>query len=224
MTAVPVNAATMKTGIVWILVYVTAVLGIDALAYLEVRWPIDWSVFNWVWGDVDLFKLVFWLAIPLAFSWRRMDWGWYSIARWRAADIILLITIAGLGGLTLLAIPLIPDLQDDYLGIGELSPQVKREFVIGISTWTLTWLFGWEFLLRYVLLRGASAQWPRFGWWLVPLAEGLYHLQKAWPETIAALGFSIVLTYWAFKRRNGLLPLLAHLIVEIELIALMLVW
>lgn len=214
----------MKSKTYLILLYVALVLGVDTFAYLEIRWPFDWSVFTWVWGDVDLFKLTFWLAIPFAFCWRNFDRSWYSTARWRAGDVILLIALAGLGGLTLLAIPLFPELRDDYMGIGELSPQVKREFVIGIGIWTLTWLFGWEFLLRYVLLRSASARWPRFGWWLVPVAEGLYHLQKAWPETIAALGFSIVLTYWAYQRRNGLLPLVAHLIVEIELIALMLLW
>jgi hypothetical protein len=207
-----------------ILGYVALVLGVDALAYLEVAWPFEWKVFRWVWGDVEIFKLLFWLFIPLAFCWRNLDRGWYGIERWRAGDVILLIVIAGIGGLLLLLIPLVPELREGYTGIGELSPAVKREFVIGISVWTLTWLPGWEFLLRYVLLRAVMAQWPRFGWLLVPLAEGLYHLQKAWPETLAAVLFSAVLTYWALRRRNGLLPLTAHLLIEIELIALMLVW
>jgi hypothetical protein len=208
-----------------ILAYVALVLGVDALAYLDIAWPFEWKVFQWVWGDVEIFKLVFWLFLPLAFCWKNLDREWYSFARWRPADVILLIAVTGLGGLLLLTIPLFPGLRETYLGVSDLSPSVRREFVIGISTWTLTWLPAWEFLLRYVLLRTAAAQWPRFGWWLVPLADGLYHLQKAWPEVAMAVLFSIVLTYWAFRRRNGLLPLIAHAIVEIQLIALMvLMW
>jgi hypothetical protein len=204
--------------------YVALVLGVDALAYLEVSWPFEWSVFRWVWGDVEVFKLVFWLFIPLAFCWRNFDRGWYGWARWEMADVILLVTLAGLGVLVLMAVPLIPELREGYTGVGSMSYAVKREFVIGLAVWNLTWLPGWEFLMRYVLLRTAVAQWPRWGWWLVPLADGLYHLQKAWPEMIVAVVFSTVLTYWAFVRRNGLLPLVAHLIIEIELVALMLMW
>lgn len=199
-------------------------LGVDALAYLEVAWPFEWTIFRWVWGDVEIFKLVFWLFIPLAACWKNFDRGWYGTARWRTVDIILLITLAGLGGLVLLMIPLVPELREGYTGVGDLSPSVKREFVIGLAIWNLSWLPAWEFLMRYVLLRTATAQWPRFGWWLVPLAEGLYHLQKTLPEMLAAVVFSIVLTYWAFKRRNGLLPLVAHLVIEIELVVLMLMW
>lgn len=207
-----------------VLLYVTLVLSVDALAYLETQWIIDWTLFRWVWGDVEVFKLVFWLFIPLAFCWKNFDRGWYGVARWQRTDIILLITLAAIGGLALMTIPLMPGLREGYIGIGSMSPEIKREFVIGITIWNLTWLPGWEFLMRYVLLRTATAQWPRFGWWLVPLAEGLYHLQKTMPEMLAAVAFSAVLTYWAFKRRNGLLPLVAHLIIEIELVALMLVW
>ena len=207
-----------------VLLYVALVLGVDALAYLEFTWPIEWKIFYWVWGDVEIFKLIFWLFIPLAFCWKNLDRDWYSFARWRLADVILLIAVTGLGGLLLLTIPLFPELREGYTGVGDLSYSVKREFVIGLAIWNLSWLPAWEFLLRYVLLRTAVAQWPRFGWWLVPLAEGLYHLQKSWPEVIAAVLFSIVLTYWAYRRRNGLLALVAHLVIEIELITLMLMW
>ncbi|MGH8453639.1 MAG: CPBP family glutamic-type intramembrane protease, partial [Nevskiales bacterium] len=177
-----------------------------------------------VWNDVEIFKLIFWLFIPLAFCWKNFDRGWYGVARWRTTDVILLVTLAGLGALVLMMIPLVPELREGYTGIGELSPAVKREFVIGIMIWNLTWLPGWEFLMRYVLLRTAMERWPRFGWWLVPLAEGLYHLQKTMPEMLASVAFSVVLTYWAFARRNGLLPLVAHAVVEIELVVLMLMW
>lgn len=207
-----------------VLVYVALVLGVDALAYLEVAWPFEWKFFRWVWHDVEIFKLVFWLFVPLAFCWKNLDRGWYGTARWQRGDLILLLALVVLGGLLLMLIPLVPSLREGYTGIGELSPSVKREFVIGIMTWNLTWLPGWEFLMRYVLLHAATAQWPRFGWWLVPLAEGLYHLQKTGPELVAAVVFSVVLTYWAYRRRNGLLPLLAHLIIEIELVLLMLLW
>jgi hypothetical protein len=29
--------------------------------------------------------------------------------------------------------------------------------------------------------------------------------------------FSLIATYWSLKRRNGLLPFLAHLIIELQL-------
>ncbi len=204
--------------------YVALVLGVDALAYLEVQWLIDWRLFRWVWGDVEVFKLVFWLFIPLAFCWKNLDRGWFGLARWQAADFILLLALSALGVLVLMLVPLFPELREGYTGVGGLSPEIKREFVIGLAIWNLSWLPAWEFLLRYVLLRTATAQWPRLGWWLVPVAEGLYHLQKTMPEMLAAIAFSAVLSYWAFVRRNGLLPLVAHLIIEIELVALMLLW
>lgn len=207
-----------------VLAYVALVLGVDALAYLEVQWIINWEMFRWVWGDVEVFKLIFWLFIPLAFCWRNFDRGWYGLQRWGTPDVILLITLAGLGGLLLMTIPLFPELRDGYTGVGELSYSVKREFVIGLAIWNLSWLPAWEFLMRYVMLRSVASQWPRYGWCLVPIAEGLYHLQKTMPEMIAAMAFSAVLTYWAVKRRNGLLPLVAHLIIEIELVVLMLMW
>jgi hypothetical protein len=210
--------------VIWIILYVALVLGVDTLAYEEVHWLIDWTLFRWVWGDVEVFKLVFWLFIPLAFSWKNFDRGWYGLARWQAADLILLLTLAALGGLVLMLVPLIPELREGYTGVGGMSAEIKREFVIGLAIWNLSWLPAWEFLMRYVLLRTATARWPRFGWWLVPLVEGIYHLQKSLPEALAAVAFSAVLTYWAFTRRNGLLPLVAHLIIEIELVALMLIW
>jgi hypothetical protein len=207
-----------------ILAYVAVVLGVDALVYLNVRWPFDWQLFDWVWGDIDLFKLIFWLLIPLAFSWRTLDRGWFGFARWRIADVILLITIAGFGFLVLMGLLLFPETRQAYTGISELSPSVKREFLIGISIYTLVWLPAYEFLLRYVMLRAVSAQWPRFGWWLVPLGEGLYHLQKTLPEVVIATLFGMVLSYWVSRRRNGLMAFLAHLAIEIELIILMLTW
>jgi membrane protease YdiL (CAAX protease family) len=64
--------------------------------------------------------------------------------------------------------------------------------------------------------------WPRYGWLLVPLAEGVYHLQKPWPEMLGMVAFSLIATQWTLRRDNMLLPLLVHLAIEIELVAFML--
>ncbi|MCC6490869.1 MAG: CPBP family intramembrane metalloprotease, partial [Candidatus Hydrogenedentes bacterium] len=79
----------------------------------------------------------------------------------------------------------------------------------------------WEFLHRYFLVRPFSARWPRYGWLVVPVSEGAYHLQKHWTEMILMVAFSVALTWWTVRRKNALLPFLAHLFVEVELIAFM---
>ncbi|MCL4694164.1 MAG: CPBP family intramembrane metalloprotease, partial [Candidatus Hydrogenedentes bacterium] len=94
----------------------------------------------------------------------------------------------------------------------------KWEIIARGMLWTFSWLIGWEFLHRYFLLRPFAARWPRFGWLIVPFSEGVYHLQKAPIEAAGMVVFSLVLTAWALRRRNALLPFLAHLLVEIELV------
>jgi membrane protease YdiL (CAAX protease family) len=59
---------------------------------------------------------------------------------------------------------------------------------------------------------------------LVPLAEGGYHLLKPWPETLAMVAFSVVMTQYALRRKNLVIPFLAHLAVELFLILGMMIW
>jgi hypothetical protein len=200
-----------------VILYVGLALGLDALAFLGVRSPVDWTLLRWTLGDFDLYKFIVWLLLPLAFAWRRLDRGWYGIARWKRRDAFILAALLLAGFAALLLIPRLPGVAELYPGT-RLLPAHERWVLFGAQLlWSLSWVPGYEFLMRYLLLRAASARWPRHGWWLVPLAEGLYHLQKPWIECAAMVLFSILLTRWALVRRNGLLPLLAHLLVELEL-------
>jgi hypothetical protein len=115
-------------------------------------------------------------------------------------------------------IPRIPELRVIYLPMSLLPPAEKPAVAAGQLLWTLSWLPGWEFLMRYLLLGVVAMRWPRYGWLLVPLVEGAYHLQKPLMGAGGMLLLSLVLTRWALLRRNGLLPLLAHFLIEVELV------
>ena len=58
---------------------------------------------------------------------------------------------------------------------------------------------------------------------MVPLCETIYHLQKPLLEAGGMAVFSLLLTWWTMKRRNMLLPFVAHLYIEI-LLAIALVY
>ena len=115
-------------------------------------------------------------------------------------------------------IPLVPSLNALYSRSGDLPMDVRVDLCLNMMVWNFSWIIGWEFLHRYALLRAADGAWPRWGWLLVPLSEGIYHLQKPALEALGMVAFSIALTLYARRRKNFLLPLLAHLIIEIELI------
>lgn len=223
-------------------VYVALALGVDTLAVWGVQWPFDWSILSWnphrilrwalqcgipermvsfitAWpmGQVDYFKLVFWFLIPFLFCLRRMDWGAMRAGRWRRNDLYLLGGLAVFGLVAIFIIPLFPSLREYYPSLRSSRAVQWEQFPVRML-WVFSWLLGWEFMHRYVLLRQVTARWPRYGWCIVPLFESAYHLQKAWMEVAAMLVFSIVLTRWSLRRNNVLLPFLAHLIVEIELI------
>lgn len=202
--------------------YVLAVLLVDTLAALEVRTPIDWRVFQWTSENgIDWFKFVTWFVIPFALCLRGMDWGYFGFNRWKRRDWILLIGLGALGFMAVLAINVFPSLREYYPSYRDASWPQKWEIVGRGMLWTFSWLVGWEFLHRYFLLRPFVARWPRYGWLIVPFSEGVYHLQKAPIETGGMVLFSLILTAWALRRRNALLPFLAHLVIEIEVVLFM---
>ena len=228
------------------MVYVLAVLAVDTLAVWGIRWPFDWTFFlwgahriqdwalrwgapkgladfvtSWPFGQVDYFKLIFWFVVPFVMSLRGMDWSVLGVKRWRRIDLYLLGALALLGLATVLLIPSIPSLRAYYPSQRGMHAMPWAQFPVHLC-WVLSWLVGWEFMHRYFLLRRVSARWPHWGWCLVPLFETAYHLQKAGLEAAAMLVFSIILTRWTLRRNNVLLPFLAHLIVEIELILILL--
>jgi hypothetical protein len=207
----------------FVLVYVSAVLTIDALAAGNVRTPIHWGKFLWRSdSNFDYFKFIFWLIVPIAVSLPRIDWQYFTFKRWKRVDAYLLIGLAAAGLLALFVIPLVPPLRAWYPSLAEASPGMKEHWVRTNAFWLVSWFPGWEFLNRYFLLRPLAERWPRFGWLLVPIAEGLYHLQKHWLETALSVAGSFALTGWAAMRRNLLLPFLVHGAVEVGLVVFVL--
>ena len=202
-----------------VLAYAALVLAADTLAMHGVRFIFDWRIFQWSTANgADLFKFVAWFVVPFVLCLPWMDWGYFGVKRWRRIDYVFLAGLAVVAVLTVLTILLFPTLRATYPSAASLSAHAKWSFLAHNVTWTLSWLIGWEFLHRYFLLRPLAAQWPRFGWLLIPVYEGVYHLQKPLLEAAGMVAFSLALTYWALNRRNALLPFLAHLMVELSLI------
>lgn len=202
--------------------YVAIVLLVDTLAALEIQTPFDWRVFQWTSDNgFDWFKFVTWFVVPFALCMRGMDWGFFGFNRWKRRDWILLIGLGVLGLLAVLTINMFPSLREYYPSYSDASWSRKWEIVGRGMLWTFSWLIGWEFLHRYFLLRPFAARWPRLGWLIVPFSEGVYHLQKAPLEAAGMVVFSLILTAWALRRRNALLPFLAHLVIEIEVVLFM---
>ncbi|HPO14687.1 MAG TPA: hypothetical protein PLI09_14700 [Candidatus Hydrogenedentes bacterium] len=235
----------LLTGIV--IAYVAAVLALDTLAVMGVNKPIHWSMFSWHPASVynfatdhgvpsalvswmklillrqfDVFKFVMWFLVPFLFSLWWMDWGALGFRRWKKVDLYLLLGLAALGMAAMILIPLVPSLSATYGGLAHLSSGKKWGTLILQIVWIISWLPGWEFMHRYVLLRKVSVQWPQFGWILVPVFEGVYHLQKPLLEALGMAAISIILTQWTLRRRNVMLPFIVHLIIEIELLVFLL--
>lgn len=230
------------------LLYVVAVLAADSLAAMRIEYLFDWEdlhwrasdLYRWLWSSLkdtgislsglswlqyrqwqsfDLFKFGFWLLLPFLFCIPRMDWSWLGPRRIRSRDWWTLALVAAAGAGAMAVIPMVPELAMTYPTLTHLPGAAKWEFFQAQLLWTLSWLLGWEFLHRYVLLRAGTVFSSRWGWWLVPIAEGLYHLQKPLLEAGGMFALSILLTNWTLRRRTLMPALLAHFIIEIELLA-----
>lgn len=213
-----------------VIVYVDIALGVDSLIAMRFRWPFPWSRLDWhlatafpglrdtPWAGFDLFKFVFWFLIPFAMCLPGMNWKYLVGGPWKKVDLILVGILTAVGMGVMFLIPLVPALSATYLGHGNLTPEQKTQYFLGAMVWNLSWLVGWEFMHRYLLLGAARRAWPGWGWLLVPLAETLYHLQKPGVEALGMLAFSVVLTMWCMKRGNWLLGFVVHLIIEVELL------
>mgnify|MGYP003640726428 CR=1 FL=1 len=228
-----------------VVVYLVLVLGIDTLATLRVEWLFPWSRLQWylstpfpslrptAWDTFDLFKFVFWFVIPFLVCLPKMDWRYLVANRWNRWDAALVGGLAVLGMLAMFIIPHIPALQAIYPSLGHLEPEQKWGYIQRAMTWNASWLLGWEFLHRYVLLRAVqkeetTGRWGLPGrgagqwyWLVVPLSETIYHLQKPLAEMGGMLVFSIVLTLWCLSQKKWLVACLVHLIIEVELVVFM---
>lgn len=208
-----------------VLAYVFLVLLVDTLAAQDVELLIDWDVFSWrfdsrgPWAAFDLYKFLLWLLLPLTICLPRMDWAWLSWRGMQQVDWLLMLGVAVAGALAMALIPFIPGLQQQYPSLSLLPQDVRIEQFQMHLIWTFSWLLGWEFLHRYCLLKVAVARFPVWGWCLVPLSEGLYHLQKPPLEALGMVMLSVFLTKWTLKRGTLLPALLAHFLIELELMA-----
>lgn len=230
----------------FVITYIALVLSVDTLAVRQVNFLIDWRLFRWYSADVaawlsplvqqlglpdgplawlrtplaqriEVFCTIFWFLVPFLACLRGMDWGafgWRRLGRW---DALLLSFVAVAGIAVMFIIPHVPELSTMYGTRANLSPDEKWDYVISKTVWNLSWLIGWEFLHRYVLLRAAIKSSFRYGWLLVPLSETLFHLQKPLLEAAGMLVFSVFLTRWAMARGSVLAPALAHFIIEVDL-------
>jgi len=208
----------------WLLVgYTVAVHTLDTLALHLSLEGAPRAVLPWQLGGFDLLKFVAWFVIPLAFSVKGMDWGYLGFKRWRLIDFGLLLGLASAGIVAILAVRYIPSLHSFYPSQSGLSPEQKKFFLMYWLSWAGSWLIGWEFLHRYVLVRAFQESRPWLALMVVPLIEGGYHLgQKHWLEALAMTAFSFILCLWTLRRRNALLPFFAHLLIELELLAFLL--
>jgi membrane protease YdiL (CAAX protease family) len=114
-------------------------------------------------------------------------------------------------------IPLLPGLRDYYPSAGSISGQEKLLFFLTYMIWTASWLPGWEFLHRYVLVQAMENRWAGWGWVIVPISEGLYHLTKSPWECAGMILFSMLATYHTVKRGNMVVAFLVHLVIEMAL-------
>lgn len=237
-----------------VVAYVAAVLSVDTLATKGVQFGIDWRSFDWRPSDIaaalntalprflfellasprannfDLFKFTLWFVVPFLLCVWRMDWKAWGWGRWRWTDWLLLL-LALVGGIAaVMIIPYVPALSQLYQYQTNLTVQQKLNAVLNYNLWCLSWLVGWEFLHRYLLLAALGKFLPRGGWgWLiVPLliasSEAAYHLVKPWPEMLGMFAFGFLASLWAYQRSNWLLPLVAHWFIEMSLIIFLVVF
>lgn len=226
---------------VWlVLVYVAIVLTLDTLAARAFAWPIDWgewlrwnpgtlarlcvrigipkTAVSWMGAGVlakfDLFKFTLWFLIPFLFSLRRMDWGWFGVTRLKRWDFLFLGVFLLVCATAVFLVPYLPGVREYY---GAIARHGARN-PLGDCLWVVSWLVGWEFLHRYVLLRAADARWARWGWLLVPVSETVYHLQKPLLEAAGMCAFSLIATAWTRARGNMMPAFAVHLGIELTLV------
>ena len=211
---------TNKAYAISMVIYAILALAVDSLSTNHAYWLIDWSRFYWrLKSGFEMSTAILWLGIPVMLMCRDIDIRVFSFARWKKIDACLLIALMLLGACGVYLIKFIPVLNQYYQPQAHLGTAMKWSYATGYLIWLASWLIGWEFLHRVFLMQYLQAVLGTFGPCLIPAFEFLFHLQKSLPEALGMLLLSIVLTYWSYKRKNVLLPFLAHLSIELTLLA-----
>jgi hypothetical protein len=204
--------------------YAVAALLLDTLATQNAVFIIEWGRFAWNHSSgADLLKFTIWFLIPFCFALRGLDLRYFTFARWRKIDWVLLAAVTGIGAACMLILPYLPGVGEYYQGWGNLPIDARTDQAIRTLVWTASWLTGWEFLFRYLLprtLARVECCGPKIALILIPFLEGSYHViqQKPALESLGMVALSVILTAWTLRRRNSLLPFLGHVLIEIELI------
>lgn len=233
-------STSSKVSCLLVIIYVVSVLTIDILGSCGIKKPIDFGllkmpflniisetletkhfVFFRIFSHFDVFKFLFWLVIPIFIFRRYIDLKWFTISKLGQSDLIILLLIILICLLSLSAIFIFPSLKNYYSTVGFLPPQAKIIFIVQQLFWLCSWLPAWEFLNRHLLLRMSENLWRGKGWFLVPIVETLYHLIKPLPEAIGMFIFSLVATRYTAKRENNIPAFLCHLVIELGLIGIL---
>lgn len=208
-----------KTYAALMVLYAIAALTVDSLATMHARWVIDWSRLYWSFpSGFEASTCILWLVIPALLMARHLDFDCFTFKRWKKSDYRLLLIFMALGALGICLIRFIPELNAYYPSGRFSSGRARWQYGLHQTVWVLSWLIGWEFLHRVFLLRYVQILAGTAGLALIPLIEFGFHLQKTLPEAFGALLLSVALTWWSYKRKNVLLPLITHFSIEISLV------
>ncbi len=225
-----------------IIIYSISVLFIDLLISFNANFIIHWGVFKLNLTDLllkipilknfsfvtlfeyfDLYKFLFWLIIPFILFNKFIDFKWWSIKRWQKRDYILFSFFFLICFSSLIFVILSPTLQKYYPGMSTLPPKQKILISFQQIFWIISWLPGWEFLNRHLLLRACGQFSKRYGWFLVTVVETLYHISKALLEILGMFIFSFIACIWSQRKEDNLMAFLCHLIIEIGLIFILMI-
>jgi hypothetical protein len=213
------NLNENKKKALYALFYAIFALTLDSISTIHLKWGIDWGIFHWqLKNGFEVSTFILWFAIPFLFTFKSIDWKYFGISRLKKNDIYLVILLSIIGIIAVLSIKFYPSLRNFYPSKEFNNASAKVNWALYKMIWNISWLTGWEFLHRYVLLTYFEKAFPKKGWFGVCLIEFVFHFQKAFLEAIGMLIFSTIITYWAYKRKNVVLPFFAHLLIESFLI------
>jgi len=224
-----------------IIIYSTSVLYIDLLITFNTHFLFSWGILNFTLSDVlykfpllkhyafitvfdnfDLYKFIFWLILPFVLFNKFIDFQWFSLKYWQKQDYLIFLFFCLLCLFSLVFVILSPTLRMFYPGTGTIPISQKIQFFLQQFFWIISWLPGWEFLNRHLLLRACRQLSKGSGWFFVTIVETLYHIFKPMLEIFGMFIFSIVACLWSQKRENNLMAFFCHFIIEIGLIFILL--
>ncbi|MGC9053555.1 MAG: hypothetical protein ACP5KS_06685, partial [Candidatus Hydrogenedens sp.] len=227
---------------IFIIIYSISVLFIDLLITFDTTFIFSWGVLNFSLSDVllkfpilkhstyitifdgfDLYKFIFWLILPFILFNRFIDFKWFSLKYWQKQDYLLFLFFCFLCLLSLIFVILSPTLRMFYPGAGVIPLSQKIQFFLQRFFWVISWLPGWEFLNRHLLLRACRQLSKGSGWFFVTITETIYHIFKPMLEILGMFIFSVVACIWSQKKENNLMAFFCHFIIEIGLIFLLLI-